>query len=182
VFFSSWDSLLRIVVVGLAVYFSMLLVIRVSGKRTLAKLNAFDLVVTVAMGSVLATSLLSRDVRIIDGVLATLVLALAQLVVSLLSRRSPRMRDLLQSQPALLYFRGRYLEDALRRERFTKEDLRAAARQQGAGSMASVGAIVLETDGSLSVLSEPGDETLLQHVRDSERVRPDRARRPGGAG
>ncbi|MBA3959135.1 MAG: DUF421 domain-containing protein, partial [Chloroflexi bacterium] len=61
------DGLLRTVVVGLLAYVALIGTLRISGKRTLAKLNAFDLVVTVAFGSVLATALLSPDVSLLSG-------------------------------------------------------------------------------------------------------------------
>ena len=181
VFFSSWESLLRIVVVGFSVYFSMLVLLRVAGKRTLAKMSAFDLVVTVALGSVLATSLLSPNVRMLDGVTAFVVLVVAQRVVTFFSSRSAKLRDLLQSRPALLYFQGRYLNDAMQRERVAKEELHAAVRQQGVAAMSEVSAVVLETDGSFSVLTEIRDAALFERVRDAMPVRGSTQRAERGA-
>ena len=65
--FGSWDGLVRVVVGGVAAYAFLVALLRVSGKRTLSKLNAFDLVVTVALGSTLATVLLSKDVPVVEG-------------------------------------------------------------------------------------------------------------------
>ena len=62
--FAGWEPVLRTVVVGFASYAALIVVIRISGKRTLSKLNAFDLVVTVALGSTVATILLSKDVAL----------------------------------------------------------------------------------------------------------------------
>jgi uncharacterized membrane protein YcaP (DUF421 family) len=64
VLFSSWADLGRVLVVGPLAYVSLVLFLRVSGKRTLTKLNAFDLVVTSALGSTLATILLSKSVSL----------------------------------------------------------------------------------------------------------------------
>ena len=76
-FFNDASSLLRVVIVGTLAYSSLVLLLRVSGKRTLSKMNAFDLVVTVAIGSTLATVLLSKDVALADGVVAfTLLIGL----------------------------------------------------------------------------------------------------------
>lgn len=66
-FFDGWTGLLRVLVVGTLAYAALVLLLRVSGKRTLSKMNAFDLVVTVALGSTLATVLLSRDVALAEG-------------------------------------------------------------------------------------------------------------------
>lgn len=151
-FFDSWERLIRIVVVGLLAYVGLVLLLRVAGKRTLSKLNAFDLVVTVALGSTLATVLLSSDVVLLEGLLAFAILILAQYVIATLSTRSDRFRRLVQAQPRLLVYRGEFLHDALRDERLTESDLLAALRQSGVGSIADVGAVVLEADASIHVL------------------------------
>jgi uncharacterized membrane protein YcaP (DUF421 family) len=67
VFFDDWSGLLRVLIVGVCAYLSLLVMLRGSGKRTLDKLNAFDFIVTVALGSTLATVLLSSDVALVEG-------------------------------------------------------------------------------------------------------------------
>ncbi len=73
-FFQNWSGLLRTVVVGVLAYVALVALLRVSGKRTLSKMNAFDFVVTVALGSTLATILLSKNVALAEGVVAFAVL------------------------------------------------------------------------------------------------------------
>ena len=68
-FFDTWSGLLRIIVVGTLAYAALVVLLRVWGKRTLSRMNAFDFVVTVALGSTLATVLLSRNVALLEGVL-----------------------------------------------------------------------------------------------------------------
>ena len=155
-FFDSWLGLLRVLVVGTLAYVGLVALLRVSGKRTLSKMNAFDLVVTVALGSTLATVLLSKDVALLEGVLAFALLILLQLAITWLSVRSERVQALVKAQPRLLLHRGRLLPEALRAERVTEEELRAAVRAQGAGSLEELDAVVLETDGTLSVLKSVG--------------------------
>ncbi len=90
--FSGWDSLLRTLVVGVLAYVVLVVLLRVSGKRTLSKMNAFDLVVTVALGSTLATALLARDVALAEGVLPFALLIGLQIAVtwsSVLARHGP---------------------------------------------------------------------------------------------
>lgn len=155
--FDSWTSLLRVLVVGTLAYAALVFLLRVSGKRTLSKMNAFDLIVTVALGSTLATVLLSRDVALVEGVLAFALLIFLQLFITWLSVRSARFQGLLKAEPRLLLHRGRLLPSALRQERVTEEEVRAAVRSQGIASLEEVGAVVLETDGSFSVLREADD-------------------------
>ncbi|HWL80919.1 MAG TPA: hypothetical protein VNR89_08200 [Roseomonas sp.] len=83
-------------------YAVLVLMLRISGKRTLAKLNAFDLIVTVALGSTPATVLLNKSAALTGGVLAFVLLAGLQYVVAWLSARSDRFDDLVKSEPTLL--------------------------------------------------------------------------------
>jgi uncharacterized membrane protein YcaP (DUF421 family) len=159
-FFNDAFSLLRVVIVGTLAYLSLVLLLRVSGKRTLSKMNAFDLVVTVAIGSTLATVLLSKDVALSEGVVAFGLLIGLQWIMTWLSVRSRRVEHLIKAEPSLLYFEGRFLNQALRRERVTEAEVRAAVRSQGFSEMESVAAVVLETDGSLTVLRNQDDQVF----------------------
>jgi uncharacterized membrane protein YcaP (DUF421 family) len=151
-FFDSWTGLLRVVVVGPLAYLALVAFLRVSGKRTLAKLNAFDFVVTVALGSTLASITITKSVALLEGVAALALLILLQYAIAWMSARSDRFQALIKSEPTLVYHRGRFLDGPMRREWLTREEMLAAIRASGTASFEQVGALVLETDGSISVL------------------------------
>lgn len=166
--FHSWTDLIRVFAVGAPAYAILVLLLRISGKRTLSKLNAFDLVITVAMGSTLATILLSPNVSLSEGVAALALLVLLQFLITWTSVRSARLRRLIKSEPTLLFYRNQYLHEALRRERITQAEVLAALRAQGFADLASVGAVVLETDGSLTAIhleSTPATASTLEGVK-----------------
>ncbi|ANH40478.1 hypothetical protein I601_4083 [Nocardioides dokdonensis FR1436] len=165
--FDSWSDVVRVLLVGPASYLTVVLVLRASGKRTLSKLNAFDLVVTVALGSTLATIFLSKDVSWAEGAAALAVLALLQLLVATLSSRVPVARSVVTSRPALLLRDGRFLTEALRSARLTEAEVRQAVRGSGSGDLSTIAAVVLESDGSLSVIpaEQAGDRSALSDVR-----------------
>lgn len=164
--FDNLHGLVRVLVVSALAYASLILVLRLAGKRALAKLNAFDLVVTVALGSTLATVLLTKDVALLEGLLAFAMLALLQWGVARLSIASGRFRTLIRSTPRLLVEDGRLCETAMRQERVTSGEIDAAIRSSGLGRIEDVGAVVLETDGTLSVLKASDQPiTLLRGVR-----------------
>ncbi|OMG64872.1 DUF421 domain-containing protein [Stutzerimonas balearica] len=152
-FFSSATTLIRTLVVGVLAYISLVLLLRVSGRRTLSKMNAFDLVVTVALGSTFATILLSREVSLAQGVLALALLIALQYAVTWSSVRVAWVRKLVTGEPALLFYRGRFLGEPLRKARVTEAEVRAAVRASGSASLEGIEAVVLETDGSFSVIS-----------------------------
>lgn len=158
--FDDLHGLLRIAVVSLLAYAAMVLVLRLAGKRSLAKLNAFDLVVTVALGSTLATVLLSKDVALFEGVLAFAALAGLQWLVSRISVWSPWFRTMVRAEPRLLFENGQYRRDAMAKERVTAAEIDAAIRNAGHGRLDAIAAVVLETDGSMSVIACEADKRL----------------------
>jgi len=162
----SWSDVGRVVAVGAAAYLAVVVVLRVSGKRTLAKLNAFDLVVTVALGSTLATILLNSDVSWFEGVTALVLLAGLQALVAWVTVHRPGARAVITSRPTLLWRDGRPIESALTEQRVALDEVRQAVRSTGTGDLAQVAAVVLESDGTLSVIpqSKIGDWSALSGV------------------
>lgn len=151
-FYDDAAGLVRVLFVGAGAYVALVLLLRVTGKRTLSKMNAFDLVVTVALGSILATVLLSKDVALAEGVVAFVLLALLQYGVTWLSVRSKRFRTWIKSDPRTLLRDGAFLPDPMRDERITRDEIMAAIRKAGQDDPARVGLVTLETDGSMSVV------------------------------
>jgi len=157
IFFNGWSVLGRTLLIGVLAYVSLVFMLRVSGKRTLAEMNAFDLVVTVAIGSTLATIVLSRSVALAEGLLALALLIGMQFAISWSSTRMPWLRRVVTGEPRLLLRDGTMLDEALRDARVTREEVRAAVRSAGIGALGDVAAVVLETDGSFSVVAgQPG--------------------------
>src|SRR5690606_20920299 len=128
-------------------------ILRLAGKRTLSDFNAFDFVVSVALGSVLATILLSADVSFVEGATAFVVLAALQFLDAFTTRRIAALRTVLTARPTVLLRDGVPDSAALRRHRLSEDDLRQAVRMSGAGSMTDVAAAVLEANGDISVIT-----------------------------
>ncbi len=166
-FFSGWMPHVRIVVVGILAYAVLIAIIRITGKRTLSQMNAFDFVVTVALGSTLATVLLNENIALSEGVLALAILILLQYVTAWASLRSGLILRLVKSEPQLIFHKGRLLEKALQRERVNRDEVLQALRNQGVLSFEQVEAVVLETNGSFSILKSSGAESAptLENVR-----------------
>ena len=127
-----------------------------AGNRTLSKLNAFDLVVTVALGSVLASILLSEGVALAEGVVAFLLLIGVQWAVAELSVRSRWFANLVRSKPRLLFRDGEKLRGAVHAARITDDEIDTVMRTSGYTDPDAVSAIILEADGSFSVVGTGG--------------------------
>jgi len=151
-FFQDWQGIVRTVIVGLLAYTALVLFLRISGKRTLAKLNAFDLVVTVALGSTLSAVLLQESIALAEGAVALALLILAQYGVTYISVRSEAFANAVRSEPALLARDGAFCAAAMRRERITEAEMLSAVRAGGASGIGAVSSVILESDGTLSVI------------------------------
>jgi len=133
--------------------------VREQGARTLAKMNVFDWVVTVALGSTLATILVNQNVSLVQGALALALLIGMQFIVTWSGVRAKWVRRVVSGEPSLLLYDGCFLPAALKRERVNEDDVYAAVRASDITSLKQVRAVVLETDGSFSVLKNNGEPT-----------------------
>lgn len=159
--YSSDYGVIRVLVIAPLAYIALVVMLRISGKRTLSKMNMFDWVVTVALGSMLASTIISKSTALVEGVLGMGALILLQFIITWLSVRSDRVSELVKGEPTLLYHRGEFLQSQMKRSRVTESEVQAAAREQGNGALEQVDAVVLETDGTFSVItSMPKDQNL----------------------
>jgi uncharacterized membrane protein YcaP (DUF421 family) len=165
-FFDDWDNIIRILAVGSLAYIGLVVLLRISGNRTLSKMNSFDFIVTIALGSTLSSVLISKDVTLSQGLTAIALLVGLQFLITWMSIRSQAVRRTVKTEPTLLLRDGEFLHDALARVRVTEEEVRGAVRQHGLGGLEQVAAVIMETDGSLSVIpkSSAGSLSALNRV------------------
>lgn len=153
IFFDSWGSIIHTLVISILAYVALIFLLRISGKRTLSKMNAFDFIVTIALGSTLATVMLNKSVPLADGVLVMFLLIGLQFFITYLSVRSEKVSKLIKSTPTLLVYKSDLLQDAMRKERVNADEIYAILREKGFSSIQDVDAVILETDGSLTVIN-----------------------------
>lgn len=152
-FFDTWDSLLRTLIITILSYIALVAMLRISGKRTLTQMNAFDFIITIALGSAFATVTLNKDVVLADGILVLSLLVLLQYVITWLSVRYQGVNKLITNKPALLVYNGKLYNEVLKKERITHDELQEALRRQGIDDIRQVRAAVLETAGNITVIS-----------------------------
>jgi uncharacterized membrane protein YcaP (DUF421 family) len=160
IFFDGWESFWRAIIKIVLAYISIVFFLRISGKRTLTKMNAFDLIVTIALGSMLAAVSLNKNIALLDGVIAFMLLIFLQYILTWLSVRSKKFKNIITSNPSLLIYKGELLEDTLKEERITLDELNMAVRNQGISDISKVEVLILETTGDISIIaSVEGDKT-----------------------
>ena len=150
--FQGWPGIIRTLLVGTLAYVTLVFFLRISGKRTLSKLNAFDLVVTVALGSTLSAILLQESIALAEGAAALGLLILLQYLVTYASVRSGRLASAVRSEPTLLASHGRLCHAAMISQREPEDEIMSAVRANGSAELSGVAAVILESDGTLSIV------------------------------
>lgn len=154
IFFSDWMSLLRILIISIGGYIGLVLILRISGPRTLSKMNSFDFVITIALGSVYAGGILQKKVSLLDVLLSFTMLVGLQFVVTLIASKSKKFNKIIKADPILLYAEQTYLEKQMRKAHVTKDEIDSAIREQGISSTAFIKYVVLETNGKIVAISK----------------------------
>lgn len=162
--FGSWEAILHTLITGTLTYFGLIVWLRISGKRTLSKWNSFDFVVTVAFGSVLASALLTSSTSFVQAMVGVGLLVGFQYLLTWLSVRTATVQRLIKAEPTLLLFKGEMLDTTLKKKRIAKGEVLAAIRTNGHGQVEAIDAVVLETDGSVSVIPTLKSGSALKDV------------------
>lgn len=141
-------------------YAHIVLLMRIAGKRSLSEMTTFDFITNISIGSILPSAIVTRGIAFWTGLAVLTTLVGLQYAVTLAASRSRRFEELVTNPPRLLYYDGDFIEDNMRAERVSRQQLRSKLRERGYTRMAGIDAIVLETSGSLSVLQSQGDGDL----------------------
>ena len=147
-----WEIIVRTVVV----YWVVLFLLRIAGKRELGQMTPFDLVVILVIANAVQNAMTGGDNSLIGGVIAAATLTAVNIAVERWGDRIPLLRRALASEPTLLLQDGKIIADHLKREHIEVEEVEMAARQHGIAELKDVAAAVLEEDGSISIIPKEG--------------------------
>jgi len=149
-----WEFVLRAAVV----YVVILVMVRISGKRSVGQYTPFDLILVVLLGTAVQNSLIGEDVSLLGGLLLAATLIALNWLVGLATSRSRRMDRLVDGVPVVLARNGRVYQEALRRENIAPSDFDEAMRQADCAKHEDVRLALLETDGKISIVTRQRDE------------------------
>jgi len=166
---TTWlDVLLRAALLTPFAFAVIVVCIRVVGLRSLSKMTPFDFVVTVALGSVLATTCTASEWSgFATGLLVMAALLGAQFVVARLRKDGDAVREVVQNQPRMLMRDGVFFDDVMQETRVTRGDVIAKLREANVLRLEEVRAVVLEATGDIAVLhgATEVEDVLLEGVR-----------------
>jgi uncharacterized membrane protein YcaP (DUF421 family) len=143
-----------IVVRAVVLYLFVLFVMRVIGRRELSSLGAVDLVLLIVLGDAIQQGLTQDDYSVTGAVIAISTIAAMQVLVSYVSFRSRRVRKVLEGHPIVVIQDGKLLEQNLRRQRITADELAEEMRMQSIASFEDVQWGILESNGSVSFVKK----------------------------
>jgi uncharacterized membrane protein YcaP (DUF421 family) len=153
-----WEKVLR----TLVVYAAIAALVRLAGKRGLAQLNSFDLVVVLLLSNVVQNAIIGDDNSLTGGLLGAVVLVAVNAVVVRIVARSDRLTSVFEGTPTTLVKNGRYIPRALEREGLRAGDVTTALRSQSADEVAEVERAVLEPGGTISFFAKQPDPMTQQ--------------------
>lgn len=162
-----FKELIRIFFICFATYVSVVIMMRISGKRTLSKLNSFDFITTLSLGSIMASTA-TNSLELHKGLVAFASIVFFQFVVSKLTTKYTVVQKAVLFRPTLLFYEGDFIIETLKKERISKQEIHETIRQNGTDAIENVKAVVLEGEGSLSVIpyaDQDGDyQSILDHT------------------
>ena len=175
-FSTSFAASVTVVLTAVGIYLVLVLFTRLAGLRTFSKMSTVDFAVTVAVGSVLASTILTKDPPLAQSVVALAALFMMQYGASLLRMNSDAMIDVLDNRPVLVMAGPEILHENLKNVRMTENDLYAKLRQANVTRRDQIRAVVMETTGDVSVLhadpdGQPLEDELLYGVENADRLR-----------
>ncbi|WP_299099807.1 DUF421 domain-containing protein [uncultured Winogradskyella sp.] len=161
----STDGFLAIILTTIGIYVALVILTRISGKRSFSKMSSFDFAMTVAIGSVMATVIISKSVSLQYGISALAIIYVIQMLVAA-ARRTKFVQDIVDNQPTLLMKDGKLLETNLKKCKVTESDIKAKLREANVIQLSEVKAVVFESTGDISVLHGTSDKSIDEWIMD----------------
>ncbi|MDR6302251.1 DUF421 domain-containing protein [Mesonia maritima] len=165
----STETFLFIIFCSVGIYFGIILFTKIAGKRSFSKMSSFDFAMTVAIGSLFASVILSSTINLTEGLLGLAMLYILQMLIAIL-RRFKVVQSVVDNKPLLLMDGEKILDDNLRKARVAESDLRAKLREANVIELSEIKAVIFETTGDISVLHTADDskkvnDFLLKDVK-----------------
>ena len=168
-FATDWPQVVGIGLSALGFYIALILFTRLMGLRSFSKLSSHDFAMTVGIGSILASTVLSDSPSLLQGLVAVAVLFAMQALVSVVRRKVKPIKALIDNQPIVIMSHGAYMTDNLKEAKLSTSDVQEVLRKNGIKSKTEVFAVIMETTGDLSVIKNsdvPPDWDLFDDIRD----------------
>lgn len=150
---------MEVLIRALFIFVFLWIAIRLSGKREVAQLSAFDMILLITVGDLVSQAVLQEDYSVTSAIIAVSTFSLAGMGLAWLGLRFPRMQPVIDGTPRVVVRDGEPLLEVLASERMSIADLHGAAREQGIRRLRDIELCVLEPDGTFSFFAAPADDS-----------------------
>lgn len=157
----STTSIIAIGLTAMGIYIATILFTRLAGKRSFSKMSSFDFAMTVAIGSIIATTVLSKSVSLLQGVVGMAAVYILQISVAII-RRFKIVQKIIDNEPLLLMDGQKILHENLRKARVTEADLRSKLREANVLELSQVRAVIFECTGDIAVLHSKDENVEVE--------------------
>lgn len=160
-FTASATSLYAIILTAIGIYICTIVYTRIAGKRSFSKMSSFDFAMTVAIGSILASTILSKSTSLLQGAVGLASVYVLQLFVALL-RRNKQFQKLVDNKPILLMDGQEILHENLKKSHVTLDDLKSKLREANVLELSQVRAVIFEATGDIAVLHTKDENQQIE--------------------
>ena len=163
---SEFELYTEILVKSVFIFLSLIICIRICGLKSFSKMTSFDFAITIAIGSILASTIISKSIKLEQGIAAIAIVFLLQYLIGYFRKRYSRLNDLLNNKPVLLFRDGEFIKKNLDRCDIAEADVIAKFREANALNLQQIHAVIFESTGYISVLhgEKKLDGKLLEGV------------------
>lgn len=146
---------------AILLYILVLIVMRLMGKREIGQLQPFELAISIMIADLASIPMTDSGIPITNGIIPILGLLVMHLLISLLNMKSMRAREIICGKPSILVYRGKINEEALKKERFTINELEERLRGNNVINLGDVEYAILETSGQVTVIQKPNKRNTI---------------------
>ena len=165
------NPILDIVIRSLAVYFFMVIAVRVFGKNQLSQLNAGDVILLLLISNAVQNAMVGPNNTLIGGIVAALVLFVANFIVKKFIFKSKFVKELIEDQPYILVKDGKIFPDVLKKVQISQDEILESVHEHGIENISDVKLAILEVDGNISVMSIDKDSNQTHYSRHKTRIK-----------
>lgn len=165
--FSNWTALFRILVTTIVLYFALVIFMKLFGSRSASSFSVYDMIVTITIGSVVSSTLLTKEVNLLNGISGVLILLFLQFFLSKIIGKWEKLYPFTNPSPKVVFLEGEYKTENMKKTRVNKEEILSAIRREAGTTSDQIYAVLLETNGELSVIQEvtPGyEEEIIRYL------------------
>lgn len=158
--FSNWSAIFRILLTTIILYFALVIFMKLFGSRSVSSFSVYDMIATITIGSVVSSTMLLKEVNLINGIIAVLGLLILQFFLSAIVGKWEKIYPVTNPTPKVVFLDGEYISENMKKTRVNKEEILSAIRREAGTTSDQIYAVLLEANGDLSVIQEvtPGYE------------------------